>query len=144
MAASPTFPVTWVSQTFTTGTSNTFAEIDKVVLNPDNAFEAALINMVRTYRRKNHDYAQHDNWSSNFEDVANQMGFEHPVLAADALIAVKQARLRSLAYNGVDPENEGVIDTYEDRAVYAVIALALLKDERFFTPQDGGYDDDGE
>lgn len=103
---------------------------DIIALNPEDPFENALIGMVKTFRKKNADYADGERWSSNFDDVAKQMGFDHPVKAADALIAVKQARLRSLAKRGTEPQNESVLDTYLDRAVYGVIAYALLVEER--------------
>lgn len=104
---------------------------EKITLDTNSAFERTLIDVVKMFRAKNKDYADGQSWSSNFEDVATQMGFEHPVVACDALIAVKQARLRSLGHTGNEPVNEGVLDTYLDRAVYSVIALALLQDGRF-------------
>lgn len=90
----------------------------------------ALTLIHDTFARKNADYAQDTNWRSNFDDVSGQMGWESSVTAADALIAVKQARLRSLKANGRGPANEAVLDTYLDRTVYAVIALALYLDEQ--------------
>lgn len=138
MASAPS----WVTSTFTSNTAFDYAN-DRITLDEDDPFESVLINIVKTFRKKNADYADGSSWSSNFEDVASQMGFEHPVLAADALIAVKQARLRSLAAKGVQPENESVLDTYLDRAVYGVIALALLQDDRFTGVKEEGDCDAG-
>ncbi len=104
---------------------------DAITLDETDPFESTLIEIVKTFRKKNADYADGASWSSNFEDVASQMNFAHPVQAADALIAVKQARLRSLSTKGVQPQNESVLDTYLDRSVYSIIAYALLLDERF-------------
>lgn len=90
--------------------------------------ERAIERIRATFAKKNADYAEDGAWRSNFDDIAHQMD-AGAVDAADTLIAVKQARLRSLKRNGRGPQNEAVDDTYLDRAVYAVIALALLMDD---------------
>jgi hypothetical protein len=87
------------------------------------AIDGALNMMRAIFASKNADYAE-GTWDSNFADVARQMGFDRET-AADVLIAVKQARLRSLRTNGRLPQNEAVADTVLDRAVYALIALAM-------------------
>lgn len=87
------------------------------------------IGMVAdTFRRKNADYADGSSWRSNFADVARQMAFDD-LDAAEVLIAVKQARLKSLRANGRTPQNESVADTVLDRAVYSVIALAIYLED---------------
>jgi hypothetical protein len=86
--------------------------------------ESALAMMRQIFESKNADYASGD-WKSNFIDVASQMNFDSPGVACDTLIAVKQARLKSLTYNGRTPANEAVFDTYLDRAVYSLIRLAI-------------------
>ncbi len=89
----------------------------------------ALDRIRDTFRSKNADYADDKAaWSSNFDDVARQMAWNSPLEAAEALIAVKQARLRSMRANGRLPLNEAVDDTILDRAVYSVIALALASE----------------
>lgn len=93
------------------------------------SIDSALQAVRKVFERKNADYSDGRSWDSNFQDVASQMGFPTPVDAADALIAVKQARLRSLRERGTMPRNESVADTYIDRTVYAVIALALLLEQ---------------
>lgn len=90
------------------------------------AVDRALSVMRRIFEKKNADYASDIDWKSNFADVAAQMSWGSPVEAADALVAVKQARLKSLRGNGRAPVNEALIDTYLDRAVYSLIALAML------------------
>lgn len=90
---------------------------------------AEALDTIRTiFAQKNADYAQDSNWRSNFADVAAQMGW-NDLDAVDALIAVKQARLKSLRSNGRTPVNESVADTLLDRAVYAVIALAIYLED---------------
>lgn len=88
---------------------------------------AALDKIESMFASKNDDYTT-GSWSSNFQMSAQAMGCR-PVDVADTLIAVKQARLAALRANGRPPKNESVIDTYVDRAVYAVIALSLLVEE---------------
>lgn len=93
------------------------------------AIAEALEKIAGTFRKKNADYANAESWRSNFQDVAHQLGFTD-LDACDTLIAVKQARLRSLRANGRAPVNEAVLDTYLDRAVYSVIALAMLIEDQ--------------
>lgn len=88
---------------------------------------AALDKIESMFGTKNDDYAT-GTWDSNFRMSAEAMG-GRPVDVADTLIAVKQARLAALRANGRTPRNESVVDTYVDRAVYAVIALGLLVEE---------------
>lgn len=79
-----------------------------------------------TFQKKNADYADDKKtWDSNFRDVSEQMGWDGPAESCEALIAVKQARLKSMRANGRLPQNESVQDTKLDRAVYSVIALAI-------------------
>ena len=88
-----------------------------------------IITIVETFASKNADYAADaDGWRSNFDDIARQCGIS-ATEAANTLIAVKQARLRALSSNGRAPANEAIEDTLLDRAVYAVIALALYQED---------------
>jgi hypothetical protein len=98
-----------------------------VTLDPDSAFEAALIEMVGIYRSKRADYALDVDPFSNFRQSADVVGLDGfgPVEAALHLVGVKLARLRALRGNGRGPVNESVLDTYRDLAVYGVIVLAL-------------------
>lgn len=99
------------------------------VLNPDDPFERVIMDMVATNRRKRADYAVDGSPWSNFDDTANALGIPGftPVDSVNFNIEQKSARLRSLRKNGrmQDPRNESVTDTYLDRAVYSVIALAM-------------------
>lgn len=90
--------------------------------------QRAVDALIETFTRKSADYADDSNWRSNFDAVSRQMGFP-AVVAADTLVAVKQARLQALSANGRPPANEALADTYLDRMVYATIAYALLLDE---------------
>lgn len=90
---------------------------------------SAMLRIVSTFARKNADYAEDGDWRSNFDRIADQMGFD-AVTACDTLIAVKQARIAALAINhrAGATVNEAIEDTYLDRMVYSVIAYALLMD----------------
>lgn len=94
------------------------------------AIDEALKRMRAIFETKNADYAE-GTWDSNFLDVARQMGFDRET-ACDTFIAVKQARLRSLRTSGKLPSNEAVADTVLDRAVYALIALAMHSENGAF------------
>ncbi len=88
----------------------------------------ALDRIAAIFAKKGADYADDSNWRSNFADVARQLDLTE-VDAVDVMIAVKQSRLRALRSNGRTPMNESTADTYLDRAVYAVIALAMLLED---------------
>lgn len=116
--------------------------MNEITLDPSNDFEAVLIKMVETSRKKRADYAgegEDDHPWQNFYDSAYQLGLTagHSV---ETLIGTKQARLRVLLPGmwkavGKDsgvPKNEPIEDTLLDRAVYSVIAVCLWNE--------GGYD----
>lgn len=88
-------------------------------------FEQALQNVIDTHYKKNKDYAESNNPFSNFEDSAKSAGIE-TWQSFEALIGTKEARLRHLMkkQEEEEPLNEPVLDTYKDRAVYAVLAYA--------------------
>ena len=101
-----------------------------VSLEPRDPFEKVLIDIVATNRAKRKDYAVDGSPFSNFDDTARAMGGNFTALdSVNFNIAQKEARLRSLKANGrtEDPQNESLTDTYLDRAVYSVIALAILR-----------------
>lgn len=107
----------------------------KITLDPDNAFEAVLIKMVETHRKKAKDYAGGSHPNQNFYDSGYQLGLTGGH-SCEVLIATKQARLRVLLpdhWRGGDgPENETIDDTLLDRAVYSVLALTIWNE--------GGYE----
>src|SRR6266566_8491392 len=101
-------------------------ELEAIVLDPGDSFDAALIPIVLTNTAKRRDYS-HDGADvfTNFRETAEAMaidGFD-AVASADFNICQKQARLRALRLNGRldDPTNESVLDTYLDRACYSII-----------------------
>jgi len=106
-------------------------EPEQLTLDPDDPFEAVLIDMVRLNRRKRRDYALDTSPFSNFDTSAAGMGMKGFGAVEAAIFNVNQklARLRSLRANGRmdDPANETVEDTYLDLAIYAAIALAIYR-----------------
>lgn len=90
---------------------------------PRNYFNEAMALIQAMHDKKVHDYARSDNEFSNFEASADFAG----VSVQDSfniLIGTKQARLLELTKNTKEPKNESILDTYLDRAVYAIIAYA--------------------
>jgi hypothetical protein len=106
-------------------------EPEVITLDPNDPFDAALIPMVLTNRKKRADYAKDGDPFDNFKTSSALMGFEGfgPADAALFNVTQKLARLKSLRQNGRmhDPQNEAVADTYLDLAVYAVLAFAMAR-----------------
>jgi hypothetical protein len=104
-----------------------------IVLDKSDPFEACLVDMVVTARKKRADYAQDGNPFSNFEETSSATGIPGFTREDAAMFncTQKQARLRALKANGRmnDPKNESVYDTKLDFAVYAVLMLAMAKQD---------------
>ena len=83
----------------------------------DKAFEEILEEMLATFIAKNKDYGK-----GNILDTG-EMGIIFR-------ISDKINRLKNLQMNQKNPQNESVNDSWEDIAVYAVIAL-LLRSGKF-------------
>lgn len=99
-----------------------------VVLNSSDPFESALIDIVTINRRKRADYATDNDIFSNFRGAGARTGLNAGKIV-DVMIAIKDERLRALQANGRDPQNESVLDTLLDRAVYGVIGYAIGKEQ---------------
>lgn len=121
--------------------------LDAVVLDPADPFDAALIPIVETNRRKRRDYASDGDVFSNFRTSATLLGIDGfgPTEAALFNITQKLARLQSLRLNGRmdDAANESVADTYLDLAVYGILAYAIYLSLRETAGKtDGARDED--
>ena len=105
-------------------------DTENVVLDPSDPFDAALIPIVLTNRRKRADYAKDGDPFSNFTTTAEMLGLGEFGAAEAALFNVCQkiARLKALRANGRmnQTANESVLDTYLDLAVYGVILYAIV------------------
>jgi hypothetical protein len=104
---------------------------EQVTLDPSDPFDAALIPIVQTNRKKRADYAKDGSPFDNFETSSSLIGLEGfgPTQSALFNVTQKLARLKSLRQNGRmdDPQNEAVLDTYLDLAVYGILAYAIYR-----------------
>lgn len=103
---------------------------EAVTLDPNDPFDAALIPIVLTNRKKRADYAKDGDPFSNFRDTSFMLGLDGFGAAESAFFNVLQkvARLKSLRQNGRmdDVQNEAVEYTYLDLAVYGVILYGIV------------------
>jgi hypothetical protein len=101
-------------------------------LNPNDVFEAGVIELVKMKRRKGEDYDRDGDIFTNFWDTATSLEIQGFGVAESILFNITQklSRLRSLRRNGrlEDTSNETAKDTYMDLAVYALILWAYVKD----------------
>lgn len=102
-----------------------------VVVDPDDPFDKVIIEILELNRRKRADYTSGGPFD-NFKHSAGQVN-QPAGVGLEVLLATKQARLRTLLFAGREPNNESIRDSVLDRAVYAVIGLAMW--------DDGLYDD---
>jgi hypothetical protein len=102
-------------------------EDEQLTLDPSDEFEKHLIGMVEMNRKKRADYASDDNIYANFDRNAATMGLAGYDALEDCLSMVSRKLGRIVNLRGRDPRNETVVDTFEDLAVYAVLALGLAK-----------------
>jgi hypothetical protein len=103
------------------------AEDSKFVLDSSDPFEAAIIDIVTINRRKRADYATDNDIFSNFRGAGARTGLDAGKIV-DVMLAIKDERMMALKANGRDPQNESVLDTLLDRAVYGVIGYAMGKE----------------
>ena len=103
-----------------------------ITLDPSDPFDAAIIPIVETNRRKRADYAQDGDPFDNFKTTSGLLGLEGfgPEESALFNILQKVARLKSLRQNGrmEATRNESVSDTILDLATYACILYAIHLD----------------
>lgn len=90
-------------------------------LDPDDAFDMALVKIKELHDRKKEDYSDPNNRYSNFQ-LASKFSGVPTTKVFEILLGVKQARLMELLSRMVKPKNEPIEDTLLDRAVYAILA----------------------
>lgn len=106
---------------------------ESITLDPDDPFEAVLIEAIKIRRDKRDDYTGDDPHTQSFYDVAYQNN-DSAGKAVEHLVATKQTRLRTL----LNPnrrksiKNESIRDTMIDRLNYSALAICVL--------DEGGYD----
>jgi hypothetical protein len=96
-----------------------------VFLDSEDAFDRLLIPMVRLQRAKRADYADEDNIFSNFDKNAAQMNLPGYTPLEDCLSMVIRKVGRITNLRDKEPQNETVMDSYLDLAVYAILAYGL-------------------
>lgn len=83
----------------------------------------AIQEIVATYVEKAQSYGNATSLDGLFEDQARHLRVQRYRIA-DAMEVGKLSRLRELYANGANAK-EGLHDQYRDKAVFAVLALAL-------------------
>jgi hypothetical protein len=100
----------------------------------------AIERMIDVLEKKKHDYAGLDQWR-NFRDTSNHFGF--PMYeSADFNEIQKLSRLRTLRVSD-GPVNESVLDTYLDKANFALLAFAMYLDLEDIAPAQDAATDSG-
>jgi hypothetical protein len=97
----------------------------EMTLDPNDPFERLLIPLVEMNRKKRADYASDDNLFLNFDINATIMRFPGYDAYEDCLSMVARKLNRLTNLRGREPQNEGVIDTNIDLAVYSVLLYGL-------------------
>lgn len=90
-------------------------------------FTDILKHIRDLHNRKSEDYGKDNDPYANVREGAVNWGIE-PWIGAMIRASDKVARLQAYARNGV-LANEGVEDSLQDIAVYAIIALILFRQE---------------
>lgn len=94
---------------------------------PNNPhFSGLLAEMAALHDQKNHDYAHDANPYSNFEEAGKEADVSVATVFA-VMIGIKNARIRELERAGKDPQNESVLDSYMDRAMYTALDLSYRR-----------------
>lgn len=105
------------------------SDSDAITLDANNPFDALLIPIVLTNRRKSADYASPADLYLNFRRNADMVALPGytPLVDCFSMVARKLGRIANL--RGRSAQNEGVLDSYLDLAVYAVLAYGLAMEE---------------
>jgi hypothetical protein len=107
------------------------ANNNPLVLNPDDEFEAVLLDMIKMHRKKSVAYGSDEDPFHNFYDSAD-MAETTPLRECESFMRKHLAALKNwwrseqtVTMNPVP--NRYSDDGYLDRAVYSVIALVLYR-----------------
>ena len=86
----------------------------------DSTFESILKDMLSTYKAKNKDYG------NSFNKTLNEFG----LLASVIRMSDKMERIKTLINTEAAVKDESIEDTILDLAVYAVLTLTWMRDEK--------------
>lgn len=98
-------------------------------LNLDNPFERVIAEMVRLQRIKADDYADEDDTLKNMRFVVDFIKIPQYTVVEDCNVMVLRKTARIINLRGRSASNESVLDSYIDRAVYAVLAVVAAMEE---------------
>jgi len=98
-------------------------------LDLDDPIEYVCAVIIETHRRKRADYATDEEPFKNFEVVARMMELEGYDRLSDCLTMVIRKVGRIINLRGSEPENESLLDSYKDLAVYGVLLYAMASEE---------------
>jgi len=105
-----------------------------ITLRKGDSFEALLIEVVETHRKKAADYNPEATNTkgllpTNFDEVAREVPLADytPVMDAYTMTMRKLKRVGHLLTPGFEPVNEALDDSMLDAAVYAVLMLELYR-----------------
>lgn len=100
-------------------------------LKKTDPFEAILLEMVETHRKKKADYEKDPGaaYNTNFDEVAREIPLSdyNAVIDCFTMIVRKIKRITNLLEPGREPANEAIDDSMLDLAVYAVLLLQLQR-----------------
>lgn len=103
--------------------------MNKEELRGSPVFYEILEIMAEVHHKKQHDYAQEDNPFSNFEFAARSTNVDVDIVFR-VMLGIKEARLVELLDSGKKPNNEAILDTLIDHAVYSVLRAAYYETQR--------------
>lgn len=101
--------------------------LDFILDMKEDPIGSILLEMYRVNKSKRADYTGDRGIFANFSESGDQVGISAGK-GIEYMIATKQSRLKGLLQPGVTPNNESVLDTLMDRAVYSVIGVAAYKE----------------
>jgi len=104
-------------------------ENQKAVFHGHPGFYELLAEMAELHSRKNHDYAGSGTPLCNFYK-SNEMGVT-PFTGVMVRLSDKWSRIESFMKQGIlEVKGESVEDTLLDNAVYSLLAILLLREEK--------------
>lgn len=103
-----------------------------IKLNPEDEFEAVLIDIVNMHREKSKAYGTDKDALWNFYDGAARLGL-HPLIVCEAYRTKHESALanwrQELRNNGTAAHTRYSDDGHLDRAVYDILSLVIYRRE---------------
>jgi len=96
-----------------------------LVLDANDEFDSLLIPLVMLQRKKRADYASDEDIYGNFRANAKALDLPGYTALQDCLSMVTRKVGRIVNLRGKEPNNESVVDSFMDLAVYSILAYGL-------------------